>query len=475
MVKKIKSQNIISRLHERETDGTHKKGAYYANRSLYQNIFPNFTLTDIKKPPCFIRKFTPDGRYLIAFSSDQTSIEVYEYRGSAAASHLLRKLNQTREGDVRKDIFSLIFRRKHVINVATDGEHLNRECSLFTRDPNLMVVGSAGFIPEDQQPHYFDAYRSNDSVSLNPRLTLENYTLHLIDIQKGTVCDTKSFKTDKIFLSHHQGLCLYHRNLAILSVQHQSIHMICISVDPVSGLPKFNDLQPPIGRFCHSDDEMLLEAAVFRENQHSGKRPVIIRPFRETPISCLKHRLLVHLYQKAKFDCESSQSYEPLKEFYKNFETYKCLKMWKMQLLDDDHLFIKYTPEDVITRMTQDLNMTPFYFALYNFKTTKFIAIFEHNSHELLTLYEKYSDYFRNSTITTSGALSCSPSNNIYSRRAFQKFKQTVISSRSDGQNEGVKRLLSQLLPMSSQSFSPTPYLDLTLFSYDEKWISEVS
>ena len=33
------------------------------------------------------------------------------------------------------------------------------------------------------------------------------------------------------------------------------------------------------------------------------------------------------------------------------------------------------------------------------------------------------------------------------------------------------KRVLAQL-PISAQSYTATPYLDLSLFSYDEKWVS---
>lgn len=65
--------------------GTH----VHCARQFYQNVFPNFTVMNVEKPPCFLRKFSPDGRYLVAFSADQTSIEVYEYRGASAAADLL--------------------------------------------------------------------------------------------------------------------------------------------------------------------------------------------------------------------------------------------------------------------------------------------------------------------------------------------------------------------------------------------------
>ena len=56
-------------------------------------------------------------------------------------------------------------------------------------------------------------------------------------------------------------------------------------------------------------------------------------------------------------------------------------------------------------------------------------------------------------------------------RSAVQRFKQTIISARYGGPTEATRRLLA-LLPISAQSYSCTPYLDLSLFSYDDKWIS---
>lgn len=62
--------------------------------------------------------------------------------------------------------------------------------------------------------------------------------------------------------------------------------------------------------------------------------------------------------------------------------------------------------------------------------------------------------------------LRCAPFRLIHKR-----FKKTFINARGGGVTEATKRLLGQL-PISAQSFSASPYLDLTLFSYDDKWVS---
>ena len=46
-----------------------------------------------------------------------------------------------------------------------------------------------------------------------------------------------------------------------------------------------------------------------------------------------------------------------------------------------------------------------------------------------------------------------------------------MVGARYGGPTEAAKRLLAQL-PISAQSYSASPYLDLGLFSYDDKWVS---
>lgn len=59
----------------------------------------------------------------------------------------------------------------------------------------------------------------------------------------------------------------------------------------------------------------------------------------------------------------------------------------------------------------------------------------------------------------------------LFGRLIQQRFKQTIVSARFGGPREATKRLLAQL-PISAQSYSCSPYLDLALFSYDDKWVS---
>ncbi|GIY84243.1 DET1 homolog [Caerostris darwini] len=467
--RKIPNQNLVARLIHRETHFVKQSvSSQYAVWWFHQNLVPNFTVVDIEKPPCFLRKFSPDGKHFVAFSLDQTSIEIYEYLGPDAAATLLHKVAEE-ETDIdvanrtiRSGIFKSFFRLKHTVTVAMNDEQLNRECSLFTDDGNYIIVGSAVFIHDESTPPFFDIYRNNESVMPNPRSYLENYTLYLIDMKNGFLSDRVTFKTDKIFLSHNQGLYLYHDFLCVMSVQHQTIHVFQVTE---SGT--FISVRK-IGRFCYEDDELNLSNVRYPEWEQC-KSP--FRPYRETAINALKHRIIVFLYKRAVYYCRIKHSIKPLCEFYQNFDFFCQLRMWKMQLLDKSHLFIKYATEDVVTLRVSDPNAQPSFFVVYNMVSTEVLAVYENTSDKLLQIFENFCDYFRNAALQAPTQLSCSPSNNTYARTLQHRFLQTIINAKFGGQTEAVKRLLAQL-PISSQSYSVSPYLDLGLFSYDDKWVS---
>ena len=452
--RRIPNQNLVWRLRQRETrlpkPGTH----WHQARAFTQNIFPNFTIVNVETPPCYLRKFSPDGRYFVAFSLDQSSVEVYEFQGPAAAETLLA--TEPSDTVIRSRLFSSFFRRTSVVTVAQNGEHLNRECSLFTDDGRYVIVGSASYVPEEPHPFFFDIYSNNESVSPNPRSPLEDYTIHIVDMKTGTLSDSRVFKCDKIFLSHNQGLYLYRDLLAILSVQQQVIHIFQVTADG-----RFIDVRS-IGRFCYEDDEYVL-ASVGNVDANGQT----IRPYMETCLNGLKHRILAHLWRCAR----SEGTPLAMGRFYQNVELFRALRMWKMQLFDARILLIKYASEDVVTLRVPDPNSQPSFFIVYDMETTKVLAVFENTSEKLLELFEQFCDSFRNAMLHSPAQFTCSASSNIFARQIQRRFKHTIVNAKYGGYTEAVKRLLAQL-PISSQSYSSSPYLDLSLFKYDDKWVS---
>lgn len=88
--RKIRPQNLVCRLIERERGGSSRPGMHiHTMRDFYKNIYPNLTVINVEKPAGFLRKFSPDGRHLIAFTFDQASLEIYRFNGVVAAARLL--------------------------------------------------------------------------------------------------------------------------------------------------------------------------------------------------------------------------------------------------------------------------------------------------------------------------------------------------------------------------------------------------
>ncbi|XP_043584576.1 DET1 homolog isoform X2 [Bombus pyrosoma] len=407
--RKIGPQNIVLRLKRRETFGCSYPGTHvHCARQFYQNVFPNFTVMNVEKPPCFLRKFSPDGRYLIAFSADQTSIEVYEYRGASAAADLLASCegeyighkNDECSFQIRRNIFSRFFKAKWTVNVVQSNEQLNRECSLFTDDGRYVIVGSAAHIPDELRPHFYQIYSNNEALTPNPRSPLEDYSLHLVDLHGGKLCDTRHFKVDKIYLSHNQGLYLYKDILAVLSVQHQTIHIFQI----LDGM--FINVRT-IGRFCLEDDAYLVRSACPGVN---------CRPFRDVTINCLKHKLLVYLYKRAAYISDTTKDPYELRRFYQYFDQLNALRMWKMQLLDTNHVLVRFASEEVATLQANEPNVQPALLVVYDMVTAKILAAYDNTSTQLLTQFENFSDFFRNARMSGDCQYMCSPSNNIYAR-----------------------------------------------------------
>ncbi len=180
--RKLETQNVVSRLFHREINGSrYKKNFLNTSRGFYTNVYPNYTLVNIEKPPCFLRKFTPDGKRFIAFSHDQTHLEIYEYGGSGTLGKAMDALpvdsDYLRASDdsdpakvVRSSAFDAVFGLEHFIPLTTNNnEQLNRECSLFSEDGEYVIVGSASYIPEDLHPPMHQLHRNNESVAPNPR------------------------------------------------------------------------------------------------------------------------------------------------------------------------------------------------------------------------------------------------------------------------------------------------------------------
>lgn len=195
---------------------------------------------------------------------------------------------------------------------------------------------------------------------------MEDYSIFMVDLVTARVTGQIHYKCDKIFLSHNQGIYLYNNLFAVLSVQHQTIFLY----ELIEG-EFFNIMK--IGRFCSEDDVRLYN----RVNETQ-------LPIREATIGSLKHRFLVHLYRTAVTESERINNLYPLRKFYQFFDQYKQLRIWKMQLLDENLILIKYASEAVVTLKAHEPNSQPAFFVFYSIPDSEVLAVYDNQSEDLL-------------------------------------------------------------------------------------------
>ncbi len=552
-IKKPNPINIINTLIKREL-GYQKKTETTFNelKRIYLAIYPNYTVLNVKTPNCYLRRFSPDGRYLIAFNQHLNGIIIYKFNGSTSAQNEIKNILKTYPShldktdlynqeceQLRLKIFNLYFNEVKNLKLIQQNELINRECTLFYNE-NYLIVASYEFISDDSLPSYHQITQNNESIHVYP---IENYTIYLINIETCKLCDTLTFKQDKIILTHNQGLNLYRNVFSVLSQQNQTIYIYKI-INNLNDETKYDKqfiLVTQIGRFCYRYDSDLLQNSLINQykfdNLKNSKRSTPSRPlhqpkpFTEPFFTSLKQRLITFFYKEA---LENNT----LTQFYMSINAITNLKIYRVQLIDENHLLIKYTTTDYIlnqktslgsssssnannvnivinaaaaaattnqpsanyslvtaaavtaaavaggssqnaTGINQSLSntsmaiqteqSTPFFFALYNIKTAEILNVFRNNSPQLLYAYENFQDFFTLTSLDTNCTYHTLPANNIYARQILQRNIKNI--TKFNNQNDMIKCLLTQL-PISSQSYAVTPYLDHSLFSYDEKFIS---
>ena len=482
--RKIPARNIVCRLRTRELGSPstsvltrrHVPGTCF-NRAhaLHTSVLPNATVCDVAKPAITLRRFSPDGNYLLAFSFDFASVFIYRFKGTAAANEMLasklwRGHSSTGDGDddgedvinevindveVRGAIFDSFFELKRVFMLPADAHgHVFRDISLFTRDGRHVILFSHGF--RDSGGVGGAAEAQNDPRDFEngeslPRVNLQYVRLWILHVPTGVLTDQRTFPRDKLHLaSPSQGPSLYDDVLSLLSVQHQTVHLFRVRDDG-----KLEILET-IGKFCRSADERFWEKTapvhVDEDDDFEGGAGLF---------NCLKQRFLAHLFRSFRRDAGR------LRHFYRIFDQLANLKMSKAQLIDDRTLLIKYSTEESLRTPARFSDTGPSLFMMYDFVSARVWEVFEQDSEHLLKLFESFCDHFRHPSSRFPSSISSSSS----ARRLHDHLKAIITNARFGGSSEAVKRMLLQL-PSYSQSFSPSPYLDMELFSYDEKMIS---
>ena len=187
----------------------------------------------------------------------------------------------------------------------------------------------------------------------------------------------------------------------------------------------------------------------------------ILLPMNNKQLCTLKQRLLTYLYRRAK------QNNKQLR-FIHSFNDYLASKFYKVQFLTNNIILLKFAHETIVNKRQQEQQMHYALFVVYNIETSTILNIYDDSSIELANIFEKYNDDFRYSSsygLLRYKDLEFFPLSTYAGRRQFE---HTYYNSTSAGDNDSVKRLLMQL-PLRTITHTISPYLDLNLYSYDDK------
>jgi len=438
-------------------------------RQFYRHTYPRHTHFDVQDDPnVSIRKFSPCGKYLITFSKSSSHyIQVYR----------LKRGFRQQETAVDPSVLWSHFFKLHFKSQLCRGANvsLNKDLCLFGKGSRFVIVASTS---DPVEPSETD--RGDDSVQ--SIRSLEDITIFVVDMQTGATCSEQLFPRDCIMLVYNAGVFLRGDLLAVFSSYYQKIHIFALRDN--------GELHPlqTIGSTCYPDDQLYLSQTRAECVQPVAGAVDIAAPTslaqilqRETPavevieepedncIKGVKHRLLSFLWRRAW--SSGARRMSDVRYFHHHFEEFRSLRIWKMQLLDDTHLLLKYGSEKYVESRSSDSMGVLVFFVVYNFITTEIVNVYENNSSELLSVYEQCTEFFfedRNELIPFSLPL---PSNSFYTRDSFRKQVYTARNARNGGQDQSIRRNLSDL-PVGPQNIRESPYFDLDLFSYDEKLIS---
>lgn len=228
--------------------------------------------------------------------------------------------------------------------------------------------------------------------------------------------------------------------------------------DELDGDDDDQDQPMNLARIDHSSDRMISDPT---DDYWAAIQNQPVLPMNDKQLCTLKQRLLAYLYHRAK---KSNKQIH----FIRLFNDYLASKFYKVQFLTQDIILLKFAHESIVNKRQQEQQMHQALFVVYDIRTSTILNIYDDSSAELADIFEKYNDEIRYSSsygLINYSNLEFFPLSTYAGRRQFE---HNYSHSNSNIEIEGIKRLLMQL-PLRTITHTISPYLDLNLFSYDDK------
>ncbi|KAJ2111024.1 hypothetical protein GGI16_000037 [Coemansia sp. S142-1] len=199
----------------------HRHSARTAQPSAPQScIYPNRTIYHVETPDCFFRRFTPDGKYLIAFNRSLSGLLVFRVLTATASAQQLADASAA-EG---KSEFYHFFQLAWAQSYTAIGESLHRDLCLVSSDNRYIIAVRLCRADLASAP-------TPPPNTLTCIKAMEDITVLVIDIHTGRLVDEREYPSDIIYLSGHNGISLYEDRLCLLSLKYQCLRLLRIGPD----------------------------------------------------------------------------------------------------------------------------------------------------------------------------------------------------------------------------------------------------
>ncbi|KAF9310981.1 acid phosphatase det1 [Podila horticola] len=522
-------QSLLASLRSRELGLNRRRSPVIEARRMYQSIYPNTTIHGVDCQFSNLKRFTPCGQYLIGMSKNQRSVHIYRFKGSGGPSssrpvdslgfkdffELQHETVVLKESEMLSKDFCLVSANGlHIIVAAvtpcTGGPSDGRlyPCSLncisnldtFVFYVIELATGKIVDKREFKNEHITISYHSGVSLydSLFAVMLVQSQAIQIIHIKNnGKLVDLHrigwfNHDDDELELARYRDFNeqyiaqrsnassapYYHNGFSIKDDDYDARikdRFDILSLAP-SAVPEFAPdasyhLVPTNSGVPAGAASRNLQAHPSYITQISYGQSHHDEPHSQT-ISGIKQRLMTFLFRKA-FNANDGGA--ALRQFHLTFQQFANLVMWRMQFLDESTMLIKFGKLDCVIGRQADSTFQTAFFVVYNIHTTQIQEVYDNASEEFLRIYESCADQFCAIAYSTAGPYkrhySSTCSNNIYTKDLLRKTQFGMRHARNGGSAQAVKRSLC-VLPFSPQSFSDSPYFDLSLFSYDEKVIS---
>ncbi|RKP24535.1 De-etiolated protein 1 [Syncephalis pseudoplumigaleata] len=286
---------------------------------------------------------------------------------------------------------------------------------------------------------------------------LEDYRLHVIDVQTGQVTDVVSMEADYIRFEKHAGISIRGELVAITSLHEQEIRLYRLT--KTGKLCK----ERSIGLYNYQDDALAIAEQEGRKRMASD--PPATPSEAEVIIPGLRQRILSYLYRSA---LEQTDRSSAITNFYYIFPHIATLIFYRAQFIDDVHLMIRFCTRQAFLSRAMEGAPHTFFIVIYDMLSTRVVSVLENTSESLLALMERGVDLLRGPMYNFPVLQNSSFSNNLQTNQLYHRQQYTLQNARNGSKLQATRHLLS-MLPFSPQTLFESPFMDRALFAYDEK------